>query len=81
MATPRFAYLGIDAAGIQPKVVAWMYGLPLTQPEAMAVSAYQAEAATDLDRALMAAWMVKMTLVHGSWVAEQCGWLIPETHP
>ena len=68
MAAPR---LSTDA-------VAFMFGdgrLALNHAEVMAVSNLQAGVATPQEKALLHAWLVKMTLAHGTWVQEECAFV------
>jgi hypothetical protein len=69
--------VGIDYADHDPaKPVAYLFGdLPLLLDEAYAVSNFEAGIATVRDREIMHAWLVKMILVHGTWVEDRCRFL------
>jgi len=54
-------------------MTATLFGLPLTHSEALSYSALQAGCATDHQRDLLKAWLVKMTLLHGTWVSDLIG--------
>jgi hypothetical protein len=65
---------GIDVG----KPVAWMWGdmrLPLTAREARAFSNIESSQPLIGDQTIMQAWLVRMVLLHGSWVAEELGFL------
>ena len=62
-----------------PKPIAFLFGLPMTYAEAHAFSAYEAGVDTREQREVLVAWMVKMTLVHGTWVGDQLGRIKLET--
>lgn len=74
MAADRYVapLLGVDmlAAMAGNKPVAFMADgqLPLDLSEATAYMAHQANAATPEQLAVLKTWLVKMTLLHGSWV-------------
>jgi hypothetical protein len=58
------------------KPVAYLFGqLPLMLNEAYAVSNVEAGVDTPADHAVLRAWLVKMILVHGTWVGERCAFL------
>ena len=58
--------------------VAFMFGdtrLGMDRREAYAYSNIEASFGTDDDRAVMQAWLVKMILLHGTWVTDDLGFL------
>jgi hypothetical protein len=66
------------ASRLSTDAVAFMFGdgrLALNPTEAYAVSNLQAGTITAQDRAILRAWLVKMTLLHGTWVEEECAFL------
>jgi hypothetical protein len=63
---------GIDVG----KPVAWMWGdqrLPLTAREANAFSNLESGQPLIGDRTTIEAWLVRMVLLHGSWVSDELG--------
>lgn len=58
-------------AMVGAKPVAYILDLPLTIDEVIAYQAIQAGTGTDRDKAVFTAWVVAMTLAHGTWVAER----------
>lgn len=70
---PAFPPNGLDmlAMGSPDKPMAYIFDLPLNTREALAYMAVSADAYSEEQRAIVKAWVVKMTLVHGSWVAER----------
>jgi hypothetical protein len=62
----------IDTA-LDGRPVAYLFGeLPMMAAEAYAFSNLEAGTPTEHDLAILRAWLVKMTLVHGTWVADRC---------
>jgi hypothetical protein len=56
---------------VATRPVAFIHNLPLTYREANAFSNIEAGFPAMGDREVMAAWLVKMTLLHGSWIADE----------
>lgn len=53
------------------KPVAYLLELPLNAAEALAYMAYSTDVYSGEQLAILRAWRVKMTLLHGTWVAQQ----------
>jgi hypothetical protein len=64
---------GIDllALNSDAKPIATMFGLPMHRAEALAYMAFQAGTHTEDDIRTLCAWVVKQTLVEGTWAADQ----------
>jgi hypothetical protein len=57
----------------EPVPVAFVWGLPMFINEALAFQAWEAHCATPEQLETLRAWLVAMTLVHGSWVRDELG--------
>jgi hypothetical protein len=73
MATSRLRGLIEEHLLRQPDAspVAFLWGLPMTLDEALAFQAWEAGVHTEDQMATLKAWMVLMTLKHGTWVGDQ----------
>jgi hypothetical protein len=73
MAKTGIRVIGIDHAApvAGDKPIAFLWGLPMNYAEACAFSAYEGGVWTANDHEILMAWVVKMTLVHGTWVGER----------
>jgi hypothetical protein len=61
------------------KPIAFLFDLPMDHAEAHAFSAFEAGVDTPEQRRLLLAWVVKMTMIHGTWVADRLGRIKMET--
>ena len=70
MATTRLTPIRHGLERDDYTMVSTLFGLPMTLAEALSYSDLQAGCATERQRSLLKAWLVKMTLLHGTWVSD-----------
>jgi hypothetical protein len=60
----------MTALGETGRPVAYLFDLPLTFAEAHAFAAIEGGYGTPDQKVLFMAWVVKMSIVHGSWIVD-----------